>query len=194
MVQPIRTRPSFPLSQSLHQEAPISLLSFSIKGQTENHNHRKLTNLITWTTALSNSMKLWVMPCRATQDRWVMVESSDKTWSTGEGNGKALHYSCLKNPMNNKKRKKDMTLEDEPPRLVGVQYATREEWRNSSRKNEEAEAKQKRHPVIYVFGAESKVWFHKEQYSIKNIKNGMLVPGSKVNCGQAEDDEWTSTF
>ena len=56
--------------------------------QVENHTHRKLTNLITWTTALSNSMKLWAMPCRATQDGWVMVESSDKTWSTGEGNGK----------------------------------------------------------------------------------------------------------
>ena len=80
--------PTVSLSQ---QEASISLLSFSIRGETdENHNHRKLTNLITWTTALSNSVKLSAMPCRATQDGWVMMESSDKTWSTGEGNGKPL--------------------------------------------------------------------------------------------------------
>ena len=70
-----------------------------------------------------------------------MVESSDKTWSTGEGNGKSLQYSCLENPMNSMKRQKGMTLKDEFPRLVGVQYATGEEWRNNSRKNEEMEAK-----------------------------------------------------
>ena len=69
--------------------------------QNENHNHRKLTKMITWTTALCNSMKLWAMQCGATRDGWVMVESSDKTWSTGEGNGKPLQHSCLENPMNN---------------------------------------------------------------------------------------------
>ena len=89
------------------------------------------------------------MPCRATQDRWVMVESSDKTWSTGEGNGKPLQYSCLENPMNSMKRQKGMTLKDEFPRLVGVQYATGEEWRNNSRKNEETEPKRKC-PVVEV--------------------------------------------
>ena len=78
---------------------------------------------------------------RVTQDRWVMVESSDKTWSTGEGNGKPLQYSCLQNPMNSMKKQKDMTLKDELPRLVGAQYATGEEQRNSSRKNEDAEPK-----------------------------------------------------
>ena len=57
-----------------------------------------------WTAALSNSIKVWAMLCRATQDRWVMVDSSDKTWSTGEGNGKVLQYSCLENPMNSLKR------------------------------------------------------------------------------------------
>ena len=67
-----------------------------------------------------------------------MVESSDKTWSTREGNGQPLQSSCLENPMNSMKRQKDMTLKDELPRLVGVQYATGEEWRNSSRRNEEA--------------------------------------------------------
>ena len=63
-----------------------------------------------------------------------MVESSDKTWSTGEGNGKPLQYSCLENPMNSMKRQKDRTLKDELPRSVGAQYATGEEWRNNSRK------------------------------------------------------------
>ena len=72
----------------------------------------------------------------ATQDGRVMVESSDKTWSTGEGNGKSLKYSCFKNPMNSMKRQNDMILEDEPTRSVDVQYATGEEWRNSFRKNE----------------------------------------------------------
>ena len=67
--------------------------------QNENPSHKKLTNLITWTTALSNSMKLWAMPYRATQDGRVMVDSSDKTWSAGEGNGKPLQDSCLENPM-----------------------------------------------------------------------------------------------
>ena len=73
------------------------------------------------------------MPCRATQDRQVMVENSDKTWSTGEGNGKPFQYSCLENPMNSMKRKKDMIVKDELPRSVGAQYPTGEEWRNSSR-------------------------------------------------------------
>ena len=65
-----------------------------------------------------------------------MVESSDKMWSTGEGNGEPPQYSCLENPMNTMKRLKDRTLEDELPRLVGAQYATGDQWRNNSRKNE----------------------------------------------------------
>ena len=85
------------------------------------------------------------MPHKATQDRRVMVESSDKMWSTGEDNGRLLPYSCLENPMNSIKRQKDMTLKDELPRSIGAQYATGEEWRNSSRKNEEAEPKRKPH-------------------------------------------------
>ena len=64
------------------------------------------------------------MPHRATQDGWIMVESSDKMWSTGEGNGKLLQYSCLENLMNSMKRQKYRTLKDELPRLVGAQYAT----------------------------------------------------------------------
>ena len=81
------------------------------------------------------------MPCSATQDTQVIVESSDKTWSTGEGNGKPLQYCCLENPINTIKRQKGMTLKDELPRLVGAQYVTREEWRNNSRKNEEMKPK-----------------------------------------------------
>ena len=78
-------------------------------------------------------------------------------WSTGEGNGKPLQYSCLENPMNSMKRQKDMTLKDELPRSVGAQYATGVEWRNSSRRDEEVELKQKQHPVVDVSGGESKV-------------------------------------
>ena len=97
------------------------------------------------------------MLCRATQDGWVMVESSDKMWSTGEGNGKTLQYSCLENPMNSMKRQKDRTLKDQLPRSVGAQYATGDKWRNNSRKNEEMEPKQQHHPVVDVTGDRSKV-------------------------------------
>ena len=74
------------------------------------------------------------------------VESSDKTWSTGEGNGKPLQYSCLENPMNSMKRRKDRTLNEELPKSIGAQYATGDEWRNNSRKNEETELKRKPTP------------------------------------------------
>ena len=120
--------------------------------------------LITWTTALSNSVKLWAMPCGATQNGQVMVESSDKTWPTGEGNGKPLQFYGLENPMNSIKRQKDMTLKDELPRSVGAQYATREEWRNNSRNIEEMEPKRKQHPRVDVTGDGSKVWYCKEQH------------------------------
>ena len=83
--------------------------------------------------------------CGATQDERVMVEKSDKTWSTGEGNGKPLQYSCLENPMNSMKKEKDRILKDELPRLVDAQYATGDQWRNNSRKNEETEPKQKQY-------------------------------------------------
>ena len=76
-------------------------------------------------------------------DGQVMVDRSDKMWSTGEGNGKPLHYSCLENPMNSMKRQKDRTQKDELPRSVGTQYATGDQWRNNSRKNEDMEPKQK---------------------------------------------------
>ena len=97
------------------------------------------------------------MLCGATQDWQVMVERSDKTWSTGEGNGKPLQYSCLENPMNSMKRQKDRTLKDDLPRLVDAQYATGDTWRSASRKNEEIKPKQKQHPAVDVTSDGSKV-------------------------------------
>ena len=106
------------------------------------------------------------MPSRATQDEWVMVENSDKMWSTGEGNGKPFQYSCLENTVNSMKRQKDRILKGELPRSAGAQYATGDQWRNNSRKNEEMEPKQKQHPVVDVPGDGSKVQCCKEQYYI----------------------------
>ena len=73
--------------------------------------------------------------CRAIQDGRVMVERSDTMWSTEEGNGKPLQYSCLENPMNTMKRQNDRILKEELPRSLGAQYATGDQWRNNSRKN-----------------------------------------------------------
>ena len=95
-----------------------------------------------------------------------MVKSSDKMWSTGEGNGKPLQYSFLENPMKNMKRQKDRAPKDELPRSVDAQYATGDQWRNNSRKNEETEPKQKQHSVVDVTGHGSKVQCCKEQYCI----------------------------
>ena len=86
-----------------------------------------------------------------------MVERSDRMWSTGEGNGKPLQYSCLENPMSSMKRKNDRTLKDELPRSVGAQNATGDQWRNNPRKNEGMEPKQKQHPAVDVTGDRSKV-------------------------------------
>ena len=97
-----------------------------------------------------------------------MVESSDKMWSTGEGNGKPLQYSCLENSMNSMKRQKDRTPKDELPRSVGAQYATGDQWRNNSKKNEKTEPKQKQHPVVDGTVDRSKVQCCKEQYCIGN--------------------------
>ena len=132
---------------------------------TNTHTYIYKIKLITWTTALSNSMKLWAMLCRASQDGWVMVESSEKTWSTGKKRGKPFQYSCLENPMNSMKRRKDRTLKDELPRSTAAQYPTKE-WRNNCRKNEETEPKWKQYPVVDVTGDGSKVQCYKEQYCI----------------------------
>ena len=154
--------------------------------QNENHNHRKLTNLITWNTALCNSMKLWAMPCRATQDGWVIAETSHKMWFTGEGNGKPVQYSCLENPMNSMKRQKDMTLKDEEPQVsrCPVSYWRKvEKW---LRKNEEVEPKQKQHPIVDVTGDGSKVQCCKEQYCIGTWNVRSMNQG-KLGSGQTAD-------
>ena len=96
------------------------------------------------------------MLCGATQDGRVTVERSYRIWSTAEGNGKPLQYSCLDSPMNSMKRQKDRILK-ELPRLVGDQYATGDQWRNNSRKNEGMEPKQKQYPVVDVTRDRSKV-------------------------------------
>ena len=128
-------------------------------------------------------MKLWAMPCSANQDGQVMVHSSDKMRSTGEGNDEPLKYSCLENPMNSMKRQKDMTPKDELPRSVGAQYATEDQWRKNSRKNEEMEPKWKQCPVVDMTSNGSKVWCYKEQYCIGtwNVRS--------TNQGKMEVDE-----
>ena len=85
-----------------------------------------------------------------------MVERSDRMWSTGEGNGKPLQYSCIENPMNSMKRQKDRTLKGELHGSVGTQNATRDQWRNNSKKKEGMESKQKQHPVVNGTGDRSK--------------------------------------
>ena len=119
-----------------HQRAD-TLKPYSQKTSQSNH---------TRTTALSNSMKL-SQARGATQDGQVMVERSDRMWSTGEGNGKPLQCSCLENPMNSMKRQNDRILKEELPRSVGAQYATGDQWTNNSRKNEGMEPKQKQYPL-----------------------------------------------
>ena len=94
------------------------------------------------------------------------MEKTDRMWSTGEGNGKPLQYSCLENPMSSMKRKNDRILKEELPRLVDAKYATGDQWRNNSRKNEEMEPTQKHYPVEDVTGDRSKVQCCKEQYCI----------------------------
>ena len=129
-----------------HQRAD-TLKPYSQKTSQSNH---------TRTTALSNSMKL-SHALGATQDGLVMVERYDRMWSTGEGNGKPLQYSCLKNPINSMKRQNDRILKEELPRSVGARYATGDQWRNNSRKNEGMQPKQKQHPVVDGTGDTSKV-------------------------------------
>ena len=119
------------------------------------------------------------MPCRATQHGQIMLESSDKTWSSGEWNGKPLQYSYLENPMNSMKRQKYRTLKDELRRLVGAQYATGEQWRNNSRINEKTEPKQQQYPGVDVTGGGSKVQCCKEKccmgpWNVRSMNQGKL--------------------
>ena len=194
MALPIRTRPSFPLSQSLPSgrfHKPLILLhqrADRLKPQSQ-----KTSQSDHMDTALSNSMKLWAMPCRATQDRLVMVESSDKMWSTGEGNGKPLQYSYLENLMNNMKRQRDRTMKDELPRSVGAQDATGDQWRNNSRKNEDMEPKKKQKWVVDVTGDRRKVRCCKEQYCIGTWNVRSMNQG-KLEVVKQEMARLTPTF
>ena len=122
-----------------HQRAD-TLKPYSQKTSQSNH---------TRTTALSNSMKV-SHALGAIQDGWVMVESSDRMWCTGDGNGNPLQYSCLENPLNRMKRRNDRILKEELPRSVGAQHATGDQWRKNSRKNEGIEPKQKQYPTVDV--------------------------------------------
>ena len=102
------------------------------------------------------------------------MEKSDRMLSTQEGNGKLLQYSCLENPMNSMKRQKDRTLKDELLRSVGARYATGDQWRDNSRKNEGVEPKQKQYPVVDVTGDRSKIRCCKEQYCIGTWNVGSM--------------------
>ena len=107
------------------------------------------------------------------------MERSDRLWSTGEGNGKSLQYSCLENPMNSMKRQNDRILKEELPWSVGTQYATGDQWRNDSRKNEGKEPKQKQYSGVDVTGDRRKVQCCKQQYCIgtwdvKSMNQGTL--------------------
>ena len=133
-----------------------TLKPYSQKTSQSNH---------TRTTALSNSMKLR-NACWTTQNGWVMVVRSDRMWSTGEGNGKSLQYSCPENPMNSRKRQNDRILKEELPRSLGAQYANGDQWRSNFRKNEGMEPKQKQYLVVDVTGDRSKIQCCKEQYCI----------------------------
>ena len=138
-----------------------------IREQTDrNHNHRKLTNLITWTTALSNSMKLWAMPCRATQDGQVMVESSDRMWSTGEREWQATAVFLPWESHEQYEKTKRYDTEKWTPQVGWCQICYWRSVENNSRKNEEMKPKQKQHPVADVTGDGSKVQCCKEQYCI----------------------------
>ena len=162
MAPSIRTRPSFPLVSLSHQEASISLLP-SEGEQNVNHSHRKLTKLITWTTALSNSMKLWAMPCRSprTDGSWWRVLTKRGLLE----NGMANHFSilALRTPWTEWKAKRWDT-ERWTPQVSRCPIATGDRWRNNCRKNEETEPKQTQQPVVDVTGDGSKVWCCKEQY------------------------------
>ena len=142
-----KRNPSKMVGVARGHQRPDTLKPYSQKTSQSNH---------TRTTALSSSMKLshalWGHP------RWAgMVERSDTVWSTGEGKGKPLQYSCLENPMNSMKRQNDRILKEELPWSVGAQYAFADQWRKNSRKNEGMEPEQKQYPVVDGTGERSKV-------------------------------------
>ena len=151
-----------------HQRAD-TLKPYTQKTSQSNH---------TRTTVLSNSMKL-SHASGATQDGRVVVERSDRMWSTAEGNSKPLQYSYFENLRNSIKRQNDSILKEKLPRSGGAQYATGGQWRNNSRKNEGMEPKQKEYPAVVVTGDRRKVRCCKEQYyigtwNVRSMNQGKL--------------------
>ena len=131
-----------------------------------------------------------------------MLERSERMWSTGEGNGKPLQYSCLENPMNSMKRQNERILKKELPRSAGTQHATGDQWRNNSRKNEGMEPKQKQYPVVDVTGDRTKVRCCKEQYcigtwNVRSMNQGQLEvvkqEMARVNVDILGISEWKCT-
>ena len=186
---------SFSPSVSLsYQEASLSVLSFCIRGQTDWNPQPQETNQSDHMNhSLCDSMKLWAMPCRATQDGWGMLEYSDKMWSTGEGNDKPLQYSCLENSMNSMKRQKYRTLKDKLPRLVGAQYATGDQWRKTpERMKRQSQSKNNTQVCMWL------VMEARSDAVKSNIawQPGMLGPWIKANWKWSNRrwQEWTSTF
>ena len=165
-----------------HQRAN-TLKRYSQKTSQSNH---------TRTTALSNSTKL-SHARGVTKDRRVMGERSDKMWSTGEGNGKPLQYSCLENRIISMKRQNDRIPKEELPKSLGAQYATGDQWRNNSRKTEGMEPKQKQYPAVDVTGDRSKVQCCKEQYCIGTWNVRSMNQG-KLEVVKQRWQELTSTF
>ena len=172
-----------------HQKAN-TLKPYSQKTSQSNH---------TRTTALSNSthgpqpcltQRNYEQPPRTDESWWRVLT----TWSTGEGNGKPLLYSCLENPMNSMKRQKDKTLKDQLPRLVGAQYATGDQWRNNSRKNWGMEPKEKQYPVVDGTGDRSKVRCCKEQYCIGTWNVRSMNQGMNWKWSNRRWQKWTLTF
>ena len=172
MAPTIRTRPSFPLSQplpsgSFHKPLTLSIwdraLREDIREQTDwNHNHGQLANLITWTTALSNSMKL----TQALQGHPRLMDHGEKVWQNVVHWRMEWQTNSVFLPWEHHevwKGKKDRKLKDELPRSIGAQYATGDQWRNNFRKNEGMQPKQKQHPAVDGTGDRSKVQCYKEQ-------------------------------
>ena len=163
----------------------------SLKSQQLHTGDPSWITALLWWRGLHNSVKLWAMPCRSTQDSWVIVKSSDKTCSNGEGNGNSLQYSCLKKPMNNWKGKKIRCQKMSPPgqKMSNILLGnTGEEQRaitNSSRKNEGVGPKQEWCSAVDVSGGESKVWCCKEQYCI-GIWNVRSMNQGKLNVVKQE--------
>ena len=116
-----------------------------------------------------------------------MVERSDRMWSTGEGNGKPLQHSCLENPMNSMKRQNDRILKEELPGSVGAQYATGDQWRNNSRRNEVMEPKQNQHPIVDVTGDRSKVLCCKQHRNLEcQVHESRQIGSGQTGDGKSE--------